>query len=44
MPEQYSKFETEILVRPEDIDMNNHVHYSKYLDYLSFARYEKNTH
>jgi len=37
----YSTFETEIIVRPDDIDMNNHVHYSKYLDYLLAARYEQ---
>lgn len=37
----YSKFESEITVRPDDIDMNNHVHYSKYLDYLLAARYEQ---
>jgi len=37
----YSFFETEIIVRPDDIDMNNHVHYSKYLDYLLAARYSQ---
>jgi len=37
----YSKFQSEIKVRPDDIDMNNHVHYSKYLDYLLAARYEQ---
>jgi len=37
----YSIFETEINIRPDDIDMNNHVHYSKYLDYLLTARYEQ---
>ena len=36
-----SIFETEISVRPDDIDMNNHVHYSKYLDYLLTARYDQ---
>ena len=36
-----SIFETEITVRPDDIDMNNHVHYSKYLDYLLTARYDQ---
>lgn len=39
----YSKFESQIKVRPDDIDMNNHVHYSKYLDYLLAARYEQMT-
>lgn len=37
----YSVFETEIIVRPDDIDMNNHVHNSKYLDYLLMARYDQ---
>ncbi len=37
----YSVFESEIIVRPDDIDMNNHVHYSKYLDYLLAARYHQ---
>jgi acyl-CoA thioester hydrolase/thioesterase-3 len=37
----YSVFEREILVRPDDIDMNNHVHFSKYLDYFLAARYDQ---
>ncbi len=37
----YSTFETELIVRPDDIDMNNHVHYSKYLDFLLAARYDQ---
>lgn len=37
----YSKFETELSVRPDDIDMNNHVHFSKYLDYVLAARYDQ---
>ena len=37
----YSMFETEITIRPDDIDMNNHVHNSKYLDYLLMARYDQ---
>jgi len=37
----YSSFDTEIFVRPDDIDMNNHVHNSKYLDYVLTARYEQ---
>ncbi len=37
----YSIFETEITVRPDDIDMNNHVHYSRYLDYILMARYDQ---
>lgn len=38
---QYSIFETELNVRPDDIDMFNHVHNSKYLDYVLAARYEQ---
>jgi acyl-CoA thioester hydrolase/thioesterase-3 len=34
-------FSTEIIVRPDDIDMNNHVHFSKYLDYFLAARYDQ---
>ncbi len=34
-----SIFETEIIVRPDDIDMNNHVHNSKYIDYIQTARF-----
>lgn len=37
----YSTFETEVIVRPDDIDMNNHVHYSRYLDYILMARYDQ---
>jgi len=37
----YKRFDTEITVRPDDIDMNNHVHGSKYLDYVLFARYDQ---
>lgn len=37
----YSRFRTEIKVRPDDIDMNNHVHFSKYLDYVLAARYDQ---
>jgi len=40
----YSIFESEITIRPDDIDMNNHVHYSKYLDYILAARYEQMKH
>lgn len=35
----YSIFESEIIIRPDDIDMNNHVHNSKYFDYVLAARY-----
>ena len=37
----HSEFESEISVRPDDIDMNNHVHNSKYFDYVLTARYEQ---
>lgn len=37
----YSTFATELTVRPDDIDMNNHVHYSRYLDYILMARYDQ---
>src|SRR3954463_14997515 len=38
---QYSHFTTELKVRPDDIDMFNHVHNSKYFDYVLAARYEQ---
>ena len=37
----YSRFKTEFKVRPDDIDMFNHVHNSKYFDYVLAARYEQ---
>jgi len=37
----YSVFETDIKIRPDDIDLNNHVHNTKYLDYVLAARYEQ---
>ena len=37
----YSRFTTELRVRPDDIDMFQHVHNSKYLDYVLAARYEQ---
>jgi acyl-CoA thioester hydrolase/thioesterase-3 len=37
----YKRFETEITVRPDDIDVNNHVHSSRYLDYVLAARYDQ---
>lgn len=37
----YSVFESEIKIRPDDIDLNNHVHNTKYLDYVLAARYEQ---
>ena len=35
----YTTFETEIAIRPDDIDLNNHVHNTKYLEYVFAARY-----
>lgn len=37
----YSIFESEITIRPDDIDANNHVHNTKYLDYVLAARYDQ---
>ncbi len=37
----HSKFETELQVRPDDIDMNQHVHNTRYLDYVLAARYDQ---
>ncbi len=34
-------FTTEMQVRPDDIDMNQHVHGSRYLDYVLAARYDQ---
>jgi acyl-CoA thioester hydrolase/thioesterase-3 len=36
-----TKFETELRVRPDDIDMNQHVHASRYQDYVLAARYDQ---
>ena len=36
-----TRFETELQVRPDDIDMNQHVHASRYFDYLLAARYDQ---
>jgi YbgC/YbaW family acyl-CoA thioester hydrolase len=37
----YSTFTTELQVRPDDIDMNRHVHNSRYFDYVLAARYDQ---
>ena len=37
----FSKFESEMQVRPDDIDMNQHVHNSRYFDYVLAARYDQ---
>jgi YbgC/YbaW family acyl-CoA thioester hydrolase len=36
-----SRFTTEIQVRPDDIDMFQHVHSSRYLDYVLAARFDQ---
>ncbi len=36
-----TRFETLLRVRPDDIDMNVHVHSSKYIDYVLAARYDQ---
>ncbi len=38
---KYSVFETEMAVRPDDIDMNQHVHNSRYLAYVLAARFDQ---
>lgn len=37
----FSRFETELQVRPDDIDMYQHVHSSRYLDYVLAARFDQ---
>ncbi|HYK75956.1 MAG TPA: acyl-CoA thioesterase [Daejeonella sp.] len=39
--QKYSRFTSEFKVRPDDIDMFNHVHNSIYFDYVLAARYEQ---
>ena len=36
-----TRFETALSVRPDDIDMNQHVHASRYHDYVLAARYDQ---
>jgi len=36
-----TRFETQLTVRPDDIDMNQHVHASRYQDYVLAARYDQ---
>jgi len=36
-----TKFESEIKIRPSDIDMNQHVHNTMYLDYVFAARFDQ---
>ena len=40
-PPGRSKFESEMQVRPDDIDMNRHVHNARYFDYVLAARYDQ---
>jgi YbgC/YbaW family acyl-CoA thioester hydrolase len=40
----FSKFETELAVRPDDIDLYQHVHSTRYLDYVLAARFEQMEH
>lgn len=35
------KFQTTIQVRPSDIDLNMHIHFTKYLEYALMARYDQ---
>lgn len=37
----FSRFETELAIRPSDLDMNGHVHSSHYMDYVLAARYDQ---
>jgi acyl-CoA thioester hydrolase/thioesterase-3 len=38
-----TRFTSELQVRPDDIDMNQHVHASRYFDYVLAARYDQMT-
>jgi YbgC/YbaW family acyl-CoA thioester hydrolase len=40
-PLGHTKFETELQVRPDDLDMFQHVHSSRYIDYVLAARFEQ---
>lgn len=37
----FARFETEMAVRPDDIDMYRHVHSSRYMDYVLAARFDQ---
>lgn len=41
MPINTNEYETEMQVRPDDIDMFQHVHSSRYIDYVLAARYDQ---
>ena len=36
-----TRFSTDITLRPDDIDLNNHLHSSRYMDYVLHARYDQ---
>ena len=38
---RFTSFETTLSVRPDDIDMHQHVHNSRYLDYVLAARFDQ---
>ncbi|MEC5126705.1 thioesterase family protein [Verrucomicrobiales bacterium BCK34] len=38
---EFSAFTSMVQVRPDDIDMNQHVHNAKYFDYVLTARYDQ---
>jgi len=40
-PASFARFESVLTVRPDDIDMNQHVHSSRYQDYVLAARYDQ---
>lgn len=40
-PAVFARFETELQVRPDDIDMYQHVHSSRYMDYVLAARFDQ---
>jgi YbgC/YbaW family acyl-CoA thioester hydrolase len=37
----FARFETELAVRPDDIDLYQHVHSTRYLDYVLAARFDQ---
>ena len=37
----YARFESELAVRPDDIDLYQHVHSTRYLDYVLAARFDQ---
>lgn len=41
MSVHYARFETEMAVRPDDVDFYRHVHSTRYLDYVLAARFDQ---